>query len=489
MDDIDPTPKRMPEPGLEDTQQIEDIELTPRCFPNLYSTMPTLFNDIDATPRRSAETGSPQSRVDQTNNNYPTRFKRRQGPRLIGPGYRNGFIPLSPLAELEQLELRQQTTQEVSRKPEKQRGTEKPHIPDIHGPRRLAKRRSRRVVKKGLTCLLLLLILGGGFAYGCYLIELNILGPLSQFFHPLQGDNESAIDGRTWNLLLMGSDNDSKFSYPNLLTQVMMVVRVDPINNSVYMVSIPRDSWVHVPGRTGLHKIDQAFYLGSIPHHSFDDGVRAARATIEQDYGISIDRYAWIGLDGFASVINTLGGVDIDITHPILDDTYPDDTGTNGNNPYAIKRVFLQPGPQHLDGSDTLEFVRSRHADLVGDIGRTQRQQKVLTTLKQKLNLPGTFNHLGEILNDLKGKIYTDLSQEELISFANFSRNLPAEAMQRLTLGPGTGKQNYGQLTQVNDPGLGETQDVLLPKCANIQPVINTIFGLGDVLSCQVNGP
>jgi LCP family protein required for cell wall assembly len=132
---------------------------------------------------------------------------------------------------------------------------------------------------------------------------------------------------------------------------------------------------VAVPGQAGRYKIDQAFDMGASVNHSFDDGVRLARQTIEQDYGIPIDRYAWIGLDGFSSVINTLGGLDIDVTHPLLDDNYPDDTGpgTHASNPYAVKRLYRAPGPQHLTGDQALEYVRSRHADLVGDIGRTQR--------------------------------------------------------------------------------------------------------------------
>ena len=70
-----------------------------------------------------------------------------------------------------------------------------------------------------------------------------------------------------------------------ILTQVMMVVHIDTVNNTVSMVSIPRDSWVAVPEVGGMHKIDQAFLLGSQRDNSFEGGVRLARLTIEQDYG------------------------------------------------------------------------------------------------------------------------------------------------------------------------------------------------------------
>ncbi|HWZ18068.1 MAG TPA: LCP family protein, partial [Ktedonobacteraceae bacterium] len=245
--------------------------------------------------------------------------------------------------------------------------------------KRTASRYSRRMRTFIYIFLLFALLVGGALAYGYSYFESTIQAPLVKFFHPVsRGNNEpppdySAITGRPWNILLLGSDNDNKYSFPALLTQVMMVVHVDPDNSSVYMISIPRDSWVYMSLNGGMHKIDQAFLFGAAPHNSFDDGVRAARQTVEQDYGITIDRYAWVGLSGFASVIDTLGGVDIDVTHPIVDDTYPDDTRANPNDPFAVKRLYLAPGPQHLNGLEALEYVRSRHADLVGDIGRTNR--------------------------------------------------------------------------------------------------------------------
>src|SRR5207237_10587965 len=107
------------------------------------------------------------------------------------------------------------------------------------------------------------------------------------------------------------------------LTQVMIIVHVDPDNNSVYMVSIPLDSWVYMSLKGGMHKIDQAFFFGAASHNNFDDGVRTARQTIEQDYGITIDRYAWVGLNGFASVVDTIGGFDMDVTDTISVVRYP----------------------------------------------------------------------------------------------------------------------------------------------------------------------
>lgn len=347
-----------------------------------------------------------------------------------------------------------------------------------------------------LIVVLLLLVLAGGFSlvYGYYYVQSSV----STFIHPVSrsqdepGNNvipsDSNVTGQAWNILLLGSDNDGKYSFPALLTQVMMVVHVDPSNNTVTLLSIPRDSWVYVPEVGGMHKIDQAFILGARQRNSFDDGVRLARLTVEKDYGITIDRYAWVGLSGFAKVIDTLGGLDIDVAHPIVDDTYPDDTGKSANSPYAFTRLYIAPGPQHLNGEQALEYVRSRHADLVGDIGRTQRQQQVLQALKQKLNVGSILSNLQSLFSDLKGSVYTDLSEQEIVGFAGFGHGLPANAIQHITLGPGQGNQDYGDYNNVYDPSASSEQSVVIPHCNTIQPVINRVFGLGDAQSCNVNG-
>ncbi|MEO8970234.1 MAG: LCP family protein [Ktedonobacteraceae bacterium] len=366
---------------------------------------------------------------------------------------------------------------------------------------RRGRRRWPKWVKVVVTIFLILLVSGGGAAgYGYYFYATNIQKPLQKIIHPVslgKGEQhlkvqplppDTAVTGRSWNILLLGSDNDQKYTFPVILTQVMMVVHIDTVTNSVTLVSIPRDSWVNVPEIGGTHKIDQAFFLGALQHNSFDDGVRIARETIENDYGITIDRYAWVGLSGFSNVINTLGGVDVDVTHPIVDDNYPDDTGKNANNPYALQRLNLAPGPQHLNGDQALEYVRSRHADLVGDIGRTVRQQQVLEALKLKLNVTNVLSNLHQLIADLTGNVYTDLTEQEMIGFAVYGHDLNNSAIHHLTLGPGPGSQDYGDFGTVYDPSVGAQQDIVIPHCQNIQPIINQIFGLGNTQSCNVSG-
>lgn len=330
-----------------------------------------------------------------------------------------------------------------------------------------------------------------------YLYFMTKIQPsLTSFLRPVSRDRDepalsspsgaSITTEKAWNILLLGSDNDGKFAFPNILTQVMMVLHIDMVKNTVSMVSIPRDSWVAVPEVGGMHKIDQAFLLGTQRDKTFEGGVRLARLTIEQDYGIAIDRYAWVGLDGFAKVIDILGGVDVDITHPVVDDTYPDDSSVDSNDPYGYTRLYLAPGPQHLSGQQALEYVRTRHSDQIGDIGRTERQQQVLEALKLKLAGADVISSVPQFLQSLHTKFYTDLSEQEMLTMADYGRTLSSKAIQHITLGPGEDKQDYGELATVYDPALAAEQDVIIPHCENIQPLINYVFGLGNMQTCNV---
>jgi LCP family protein required for cell wall assembly len=173
-------------------------------------------------------------------------------------------------------------------------------------------------------------------------------------------------------VLLLGSDDDSKFSPDHVLTQSMILVRVVPSTKSVTMLSIPRD--LYVPLSTGGYgKIDGAYSYG---------GAGAAIATVQNDFGVHIDGYIWIGLLGLIKLIDAIGGIDVVTSNPVIDDYYPLDINTS--YPYGYQRVAVLGGPQHLDGIHAMQYVRSRHGDLQSDIGRSKRQQQVLLAIRQK---------------------------------------------------------------------------------------------------------
>jgi LCP family protein required for cell wall assembly len=213
------------------------------------------------------------------------------------------------------------------------------------------------------------------------------------------------------NILLLGSDNDQKFQPDALNSQTMIVASVDPGRHQVTLLSLPRDLWVPIPGH-GEAKIDRAYQMG---------GAALARATVEQRFKIPIHYYAWVGLSGLVRVIDRLGGVDVDVLHPVLDDNYPNDFSGSG---YGTERVYLSAGPQHLDGRHALQYVRSRHGDLLSDFGRSVRQQQVLVALQQRTAGMDLMALLPQVARDLNGHVKTDIDLLRLTQLALFIRGL-----------------------------------------------------------------
>ncbi len=181
----------------------------------------------------------------------------------------------------------------------------------------------------------------------------------------------AAITG-AFTILLLGSDDDSKFNPDHVLTQSMILVRVVPSTKEVTMLSIPRDLYVHL-STGGTAKIDGAYSYG---------GPGAAIATVEQDFGVHVDDYIWVGLLGLVKLIDAIGGIDVVTSNPVLDDYYPADIYSTW--PYDFQRVAVLAGAQHLDGVHAMQYVRSRHGDLESDLGRSRRQQQVLIAIRQK---------------------------------------------------------------------------------------------------------
>jgi len=354
------------------------------------------------------------------------------------------------------------------------------------GPRK-KKRRFPIWARIAVAILTIFIILAGT---GFYYYEANFASPVSNIVGqtaPLLkgeenpnlalGNSSDILSGGRINILLLGSDTDQKFQN-GYLAQTDIVVTIDPATKSVGMLSIPRDLFINVPGY-GMMKLDEAFYYGDAYNHN---GVGLSRLTISQDFGIPINYYAWVGLSGFIKVVDTAGGVDIDVTHPITDDVYPNDTG-NSKNPYTYKRLYLAPGPQHLDGPTALEYVRSRHADLVGDFGRSARQQQVLSSLKTRLVNSNIIDKLPELAKDLNGYLKTDMQILDIIKLMNFARTIDPSKIQRVILSPPT----YS-VASVATIGHDKGEDIFNPICAPIQQVIARMFALGNNAQCNVQG-
>jgi len=261
-------------------------------------------------------------------------------------------------------------------------------------------------------------------------------------------------------ILLLGSDDDLKFTPNAVLTQSMILVSVDPQTADVALVSIPRDFWVPIRGY-GYAKIDVAYEVG---------GIALARATVEQLFGISVDYYGWVGLNGLVQVIDSLGGVDVTVLHPVLDEAYPDDL--EGPDPYAYHRLYIPAGPQHLDGRTALQYVRSRHGDLQSDFGRSARQQQVLLALKDLARDPAVTTRLPALVEALHDAVKTDLSLPAIAQLVALARTIgPDHIQQRVLAAP-----QYATLGWSPD----HQQQVVYPNWDRIRPEIARLLRPGE---------
>ena len=184
------------------------------------------------------------------------------------------------------------------------------------------------------------------------------------------------VDTAGYNYLLVGSDSREgltkeqrkKYATGNAAgnrTDTIMLVHVSESGGKPVMVSLPRDSWVPIPGH-GTNKINAAFSIG---------GPKLLTQTVENVTGVHIDGYVEIGLGGFASVVDSVGGVTLCVPRDMNDKK----AGIN-----------LKKGCQTLDGANALGYVRSRYEDPLGDIGRAARQRQFLGALMKKAATPAT---------------------------------------------------------------------------------------------------
>ena len=243
---------------------------------------------------------------------------------------------------------------------------------------------------------------------------------------------------RPVNILVMGIDRvpgipaHSSASF-NGRSDTMLLLRVDPSDNSVKLLSIPRDTQVDSPELT-IQKINQA---------NADGGpALAARIASSTLNDVPIDRYVRITTDAFRELVDLVGGVEVFVPYRMR---YIDKT--------QQLEISLDQGWQLLDGEQAEKFARYRQ-DEKGDIGRVQRQQVLLKALRQRLVSPAILPRLPQLLRVMQKYVDTNISLEEMLAIANFGLKLDRADIQMVML-PGhfSGESRYSSYWMVNSKG------------------------------------
>lgn len=278
-----------------------------------------------------------------------------------------------------------------------------------------ASRPRRRVRPWSLVALVLLVFFSFG-ALGYYLAGLFALQPVKVPFPGI------GVAMKPMNILVMGSDQ--RKNEPSR-ADTLMLVFLDPAADHIGVLSIPRDTYAYVPGY-GETKIAHAHAYG---------GPELAMEAVEGLLGVPVDHYVEVNFDGFAAIVDTLGGIEIDVDRRMY---------------YPEEGINLKPGRQRLNGKDALAFVRFRGYP-EGDIERIRHQQRFLMALvDEALSLKGILKS-PELIQKLYTYVKTDLSLGEMLTLAKALRGLDSGSVSMAML-PGTPRYLNGVSYWVPDP-------------------------------------
>lgn len=257
-------------------------------------------------------------------------------------------------------------------------------------------RRARKILLIG-GLVLVLLVGGGALAVAAYVHSVDSSIPRVDAFGglaPSSRPSKAPTATNAMNLLVLGSDSRDPDNLGGSRSDTMILVHVPKDHASAQLVSIPRDTWLHVPpskdGRYGNTnaKINAAYAWGGVP---------LTVQTVEEFTGVRIDHVVLLDFAGFQKIVDAIGGIDIAV----------DSTFKSIHPPF---RTF-QKGVQHMDGATALDYSRQRKQFPDGDFARIRHQQQVIKAVLDKAATGGLLADpvkLNSFLRSLAGAVSVD---------------------------------------------------------------------------------
>jgi LCP family protein required for cell wall assembly len=227
------------------------------------------------------------------------------------------------------------------------------------------------------------------------------------------------------NILLMGIDQREEERRLGLPTRsdTVIVVSIDPVLKTATMISFPRDLWVTIPGY-GEDRINVAYRYGELRRLPGGGPGLAAR-TLEQNFGLKLPYYATVDFRGFEDVVNTVGGIVVDVPRPLKDDAYPTED-------YGVERIYFPSGPQLMDGATALKYARTRHAD--SDFGRMARQQQVLFAIRDRALRLNMLPRLPGLIDQGLRSVQTNFTATEMLALGKLASDIDTTALGTLAI-------------------------------------------------------
>jgi LCP family protein required for cell wall assembly len=251
-------------------------------------------------------------------------------------------------------------------------------------------------------------------------------------------------------------------------SDTMILLTIDPLTKTAGMLSIPRDMWVNIPG-FGYSRINTAYSDGEgskLP----GGGPELARKTVEQFIGVPVQYYAQIDFNTFAQFIDRIGGIDIHNDEDLRLDPI-------GGGKDKIKITCC--GMRHLGGEAALAYVRFRK-DKEGDVARSERQQKVIIAIRNKVlspeNFPVLIGQAQQFYNEFSSGIRTNMPLDVAIRLGVLAKDIPLESIKQ-------GVIDYTMVTLNNTTLGGQSADVMKPLPDKIRVLRDEIFTSSGAVS------
>ena len=248
------------------------------------------------------------------------------------------------------------------------------------------------------------------------------------------------------NVLLIGMD--SGVGRNTALTDTMIVASLDPVGKTVSMASIPRDL-VDVPlpdGRTFKGKINGLVsYVrwnpGKFP--GAKDGQSVLAAALGGLLGIRIDMWAQVNLGGFVYLVDSVGGVTINVTDGFCDPGYDE---------YGINGFGVAPGRYHMNGSQALAYARIRKAAGESDFTRAARQQELVAALRDRMVRGAFLANPGAFLKSLGKTVSTNIKPSFIADYIDIAASVGRKDVFRVVVKSPLVRSGYDQRGSIQLP-------------------------------------
>jgi polyisoprenyl-teichoic acid--peptidoglycan teichoic acid transferase len=285
----------------------------------------------------------------------------------------------------------------------------------------------------------LLLISLSFVAYGTFLYN-KAESVMDESYNPIDRDGKRAVNpfDENFSVLFIGVDDSNKRQFEgNSRTDALMLATFNQEDKSVKLLSIPRDSYVHIPEENIYTKINHAHAYG---------GVELTLETVEELLDVPVDYYVKMNFDAFIDVIDALNGIEVNVPYTFTEQDSNDKAGA----------ITLSEGLQTLDGEEALALARTRKLD--NDIERGKRQQEIIKAIMKKAVSVKSVTSYSDVMEAVGENMTTDLRFDDMKSFIEYATagsNLNTET---LTLSGSDTRIDGVYYYQLDDIALTETK-------------------------------